>query len=185
MAEALSFKQITFANHFNFSKIDDIFHTWCQRFGTTYNPRQSLPKNKMWGHYTYQDNQWLFTIFDRDFDDSGTFRNIKLNNDGFIYNAVPFDAQTIARHGQIYGWNCLKEFLPELPHVQEYFAAHCGENRETQLWYNYEKKRIDVECKGEAANIIVTFEEGYPYVDYKFSPVRHGRNLDVRRQRGN
>jgi hypothetical protein len=170
-------------NHFNFRKIDDIFYAWCQQFGTKYNPRQILPR-ETYGSYKYQDIEWLFTLFDKDFDGSGTIRNIKLANDGFIYNAVPFPATTIARHGKIHGWNCLKDLLPELPLMQGYFAEHCGENRETQLWYNFEKERIDVECKGEAANILVTFEKGYPYEDRKFSPARHSRNLGIRRPQG-
>ncbi|KAL0490889.1 hypothetical protein AKO1_009819 [Acrasis kona] len=94
--------------------------------------------------------------------------NIKLNNNGFQY--VPMNREKMPPRHDCDGWILLeeddkKDLLPILTILN---TASSGAYRFGSCFYNYDESRLDVKfvsTKSEYKNVVVTFENGYPWYD--------------------
>jgi len=158
---------------------DNIFQSWKDQHPTL-DPAIPLERKGL-GWYSFRNVPYQYTVFDfTDYNENKRWRNIKLCNDGYNYEFLPIPLITTTRHGNIHGWNNFTEHLHELPKMMEYFEQHCGSGATGKLWYNPQKRRIDVQCYGENGfNIVVTFEPGYRNEDHNFpaAPIRPQRTL--------
>jgi len=147
----------------SFLLIDNIFEMWKHAAEAETNPSFD-PTVQQVGYkfivYHYYDTPYQSTVFSVPDQKNATesWMNIKLNNDGFIYEKCYSEDAT---------WIQETNWEEHLPNIVSYFRKWCGVNGIMQLYYNKAERRIDIKCRSTKTgnHIIITFEPGFAHYD--------------------
>ena len=171
---------------FKLNQINDIFNSVITELNPIENKTKNLFKTKqLYLIYTHDKIKYRGTIYVDKFIIKGNknknlyiklvaplkkqpFNSVGLSNDGYIYSdkLKTFKNDIKRHHSET--WSILdKNCLPEFESIINWCEKRVDRNNpRVVVFYNFEEERVDIKVYGLYNSITITFEPGYPEIDF-------------------
>jgi len=144
---------------FKLNQINDIFNSVI----TELNPIENKTKNLFKTKQLYLIYTKLVAPLKKQ-----PFNSVGLSNDGYIYSdkLKTFKNDIKRHHSET--WSILdKNCLPEFESIINWCEKRVDRNNpRVVVFYNFEEERVDIKVYGLYNSITITFEPGYPEIDF-------------------
>lgn len=167
----------SFLKNVDLNVLDDIFECFLKSANEKkidFMKLPEIPKRRL--VYMHLEIPYLSTYFMYLYNNKKNLY-IRLNNNGFLYSQLPHSAEKLYRH-RFPNWIQVKwanVFIKKsLSNIQNFMKRILGENCQYLFYYNQEHQRADIKginveeniSNDEIEMVCITFECGYPYIDY-------------------